>query len=264
MEAQKMRNLKEMIWIEFRKAARSKVPLWTILGSLFMPLGIALLIFIARNPVISQKLGLLSVKADLVAYSATDWPAYLGLTAMIIAAGGFFIFVLATSWIFGREFADGTVKDLLAVPVQRTSILFAKFTVAVLWSMAVTLAITLTSLLMGVLLQLPGGSAAVIISKLGLIAASAGLAIIVALPFAFIASIGRGYLLPLGLVVLLLMMTNLIAMTGQGDYFPWAVPGLLAQGKITALPISLIIVFLTGAAGMYITYLWWKYADQNK
>lgn len=259
-----MRNLHEMIWVEFRKAVRSNVPFWTILGSTVMPLGISLLIFIARNPVISQKLGLLSVKADLVAYSATDWSAYLGLTAMVIAAGGFFLFVLVTSWIFGREFVDGTVKDLLAVPVQRISILLAKFIVAVLWSIAATLAIVLTSLLMGVVLHLPGGTAEVIFSKFGLIAVSAGLSIVVALPFAFIASIGRGYLLPLGLVVLLLMMTNLVAMTGQGDYFPWAVPGLFVQGKITMLPVSLILVFLTGAAGIYSTYLWWKFADQNR
>jgi len=259
-----MRNLTSMIWIEFRKAVRSKVPLWTILGSQFMPLGIALLIWIARNPVISQKLGLLSVKADLVSYSATDWPAYLGLTAMIIAAGGFFLFVLATSWIFGREFADGTVKDLLAVPVQRSSILFAKFIVAALWSIAVALVITITSLIMGALLHLPGGTAQVIFEQLGMIAASAGLAIIVALPFAFVASVGRGYLLPLGLVVLTLMMSNLIAVTGQGEYFPWAVPGLLAQGKISSLPLSLLLVFVTGSAGIYITYLWWKYADQNR
>ena len=69
-----MNNLSDMVWIELRKAVRSKMPLWTALGSLFMPLGIAFLIFVARNPVISEKLGLISVKANLMAYSATDWP----------------------------------------------------------------------------------------------------------------------------------------------------------------------------------------------
>ena len=93
--------------------------MFTILGSLFMPLGIAFLIFVARNPEISHKLGLVGAKANLVAYSATDWPAYLGLFGQIIAAGGFILFVLIISWVFGREFADGTVKDMLAVPVRR-------------------------------------------------------------------------------------------------------------------------------------------------
>jgi hypothetical protein len=69
-----MNNLSDMIWIELRKAIRSRMPLWTALGSLFMPLGIAFLIFVSKNPEISQKLGLISAKANLVAYSVTNLP----------------------------------------------------------------------------------------------------------------------------------------------------------------------------------------------
>src|SRR3990172_8648329 len=122
MEDCKMNNLSDMIWIELRKAIRSRMPLWTALGSLFMPLGIAFLIFVSKNPEISQKLGLISAKANLIAYSATDWRTYLGLSAMIIAAGGFFLFTFVISWVFGREFADGTLKDMLAVPISRSTI----------------------------------------------------------------------------------------------------------------------------------------------
>ena len=89
-----MNNLSDMVWIEWRKAIRSKMPLGTALGSLFMPLGIAFLIFVSKNPEISQKLGLISAKADLLAYSATDWQSYLGFFGQLIAAGGFFY----TSW----------------------------------------------------------------------------------------------------------------------------------------------------------------------
>jgi hypothetical protein len=42
------------------------------------------------------------------------------------------------------------------------------------------------------------------------------------------------------------------------------VPGLFAQGKSPLPPISFVIVVLTGLAGMLATYLWWKYADQNR
>ena len=60
-----MHNLADMIWIEARKAIRSKMPLWTGLGSLVMPVVIAFLVFVARNPNLSQKLGLISAKANL-------------------------------------------------------------------------------------------------------------------------------------------------------------------------------------------------------
>ncbi len=153
-----MNSLPDMLWIELRKAIRSRMPLWTALGSLFMPLGIAALLFLAKDPALSRKLGLVSAKADLMAYSATDWTAYLVLFAEIIGIGGFFFFIMVVSWVFGREFVDGTLKDMLAVPVQRSSILLAKFIVAAAWSAAIAGMIILFGLVMGVILQLPGGS----------------------------------------------------------------------------------------------------------
>ncbi len=259
-----MKILSDMIWIELRKAIRSKMPLWTALGSLFMPLGIAFLIFVSKNPEISQELGLVSAKANLIAYAATDWQTYLGLFGEVIAAGGFILFVLIVSWIFGREFVDGTLKDMLAVPVQRSSILLAKYVVAAIWSVALTLIIFIVGLVMGVVIKLPGGSISVFLHGGVLVAITALLAIAVTLPLAFFASAGRGYLLPIGLAVLILMMTNLVAIVGWGEFFPWAVPGLYAQGKSSLTAISYWIVFLTGLAGMIGTYLWWKFADQNR
>jgi ABC-2 type transport system permease protein len=258
-----MNSLSDMMWIELRKAIRSRMPLWTALGSLFMPLGIAFLIFVSKNPEISQKLGLISAKADLIAYSATDWPTYLGLFGQIIAAGGFFLFVLAVSWVFGREFADGTLKDILAVPVQRISILLAKFIVMAIWSAALTIVIFIIGLVMGAIIKLPGGSISVILQGSDLVLTTACLVIVVVIPFALFASVGRGYLLPLGVAVLTLMVTNLVAIVGWGEYFPWAVPGLYAQGSNLS-PISYWIVVLTGLAGMLGTYFWWKYADQSR
>lgn len=259
-----MNNLSDMIWIELRKAIRSKMPLWTSLGSLFMPLGIAFLIFVAKNPGISQKLGLVGAKANLMAYSATDWPTYLGLFGQLIAAGGFILFVMSISWMFGREFSDGTLKDMLAVPVQRSSILLAKFIVVAVWSAMLTLVIFIAGLVLGAIIKLPGGSLSVILQGSALVGITACLTIAVVLPFAFFASVGRGYLLPVGMAILTLMMTNLVALIGWGEFFPWAVPGLYAQGKNSLVPVSYWIVFLTGLAGMIATYLWWKYADQNR
>jgi ABC-2 type transport system permease protein len=259
-----MNNLADMIWIEQKKSIRSRMPLWTAIGSLFLPFGIAFLIFVAKNPEISQRLGLVSAKADLIAFSATDWPTYLGLYAQVIGLGGFFLFVLIVSWVFGREFADGTLKDLLAVPVQRSSILLAKFIVAAVWSAAMAGFIFIAGLILGAIIQLPGGSIGAILQNGALVLATAALVIVVVTPFALFASVGRGYLLPIGIAVLTLMMTNLVIVVGWAEYFPWAIPGLYAQGETPLAPVSYWIVFLTGLAGVLGTYGWWRYADQNR
>jgi len=259
-----MNDLASMLWIELRKASRSRMPLVTALGSLFMPLGIGFLIFAAKNPQISQKLGLISAKANLLAYSGTDWTTFLIFFGQLIAAGGFIFFILIISWVFGREFADGTLKDMLAVPVQRSSILLAKFVVVAVWSAALTLLIFAAGLLIGALIQVPVGSLAVILHGGGVIALTAAMTIGIVLPFALFASLGRGYLLPIGMSVLALMSANLMIIAGWGEFYPWAVPSLYAQGKTILAPASYGIVFLTGLGGMLATYVWWKFADQSR
>ena len=259
-----MSALSDMVWVEQRKALRSKVPLFTGLMSLFMPLGVAFLIFVARNPEISRKLGLISVKADLLAYSATDWPAYMGLSSMIAAAGAFFLFLLVVSWVFGREFADGTLKDMLAVPVSRATIVLAKFIVVAAWCVALSVIMLVIGLLMGVIIGLPGGSAPVVVQGSALVLLTALLVIATISPFAFFASVGRGYLLPVGTGGLALLAANIVALAGWGEYFPWSVPGILAQGETPLTATSYAVVILTGLAGMLVTYMWWMRADQDR
>ena len=259
-----MHDLMSMTWVELRKALRSRMPLWTALGALFMPLGVAFLIFVSKNPAVFQKLGVLSAKADLVAYAAIDWPSYLGFSGQVIAMGEFFLLVLAISWLFGREFVDGTLKDMWAVPVPRWSILLAKFILLVAWSVLITLVIFIASLLMGVLLGLSGGSSSVILQGSRMVGLTGCMVLGIVLPFSLFASVSRGYLLPIGMAILAVMMANLVVVLGRGEYFPWAVPMLYAQGKGALTPLSYWIVLLTGLAGMLSTYLWWMFADQNR
>ncbi len=257
-----MKALSNMIWIELRKVFRSRVPFFTALGFLMMPLIGALLIFIYKDPQLARQLGLLGTKANLVVGSA-DWPGYLTLMIEFTALGGFFFFCLAISWTFGREFTDGTLKDLLAVPVPRFDILLAKFIVAALWCAALIVETYVVGLVLGMVIQLPGGSLAVILHGTSLLAVTAVMSITLVMPFGFFASVGRGYLLPIGIAMLTLILGNLSITLGWGEYFPWSVPALVLQ-EAPITPFSYGLVVLTGLAGIVGTYLWWRYADQNR
>lgn len=263
-EGSRVDHLPDMLWIELRKAIRSRMVLWTILAAVLMPLGIAFLIFVSKNADISQKLGLVGAKANLVAYAGIDWPTYAEAFAQVIAAGGFILAVFVMTWVFGREFNDGTVKDLLAVPVQRWSILLAKFILAAVWAALLAGVIYATGLLTGNFLVLPGDSSAAFLRGSALAAVTTFLVIPVVMPFAFFASLGRGYLLSFALAALVLMLVNLSSILGRGEYFPWAVPLIYAQGKSHLGFVSYGIVILTGLAGLATTHWWWKYADQNR
>jgi ABC-2 type transport system permease protein len=259
-----MRTLSDMLWIEFRKALRSKMPLYTALGSLLIPLAMAFMLFVSRNPQVSRQLGLISAKATLMSDLAATWPAYMALFAQILAIGGMVLFVLAISWVFGREFTDGTLKDLLAVPVPRSSLLLAKFIVVALWSAALAVLLFGLGLGLGGLFHLPGGSTVILLQGCARAAVTACLVIAAMLPFAFFASLGRGYLLPIGVCFMVLILANLVEAAGWGEFFPWAILAIYAQGKDSLPPASFVIILLTGLLGMVGTYLWWQFADQNK
>jgi ABC-2 type transport system permease protein len=117
---------------------------------------------------------------------------------------------------------------------------------------------------MGALIQLPEGSFSVVLHGSAVAAITTGLTIIAVLPFALLASVGRGYLLPLGVAVLTLIFANIVMIVGYAEYYPWAVAGLYSQPQNPLVPASYWIVFFTGLAGMAGTYLWWKFADQNR
>jgi ABC-2 type transport system permease protein len=117
---------------------------------------------------------------------------------------------------------------------------------------------------MGALIGLPQGSAGVILQGSLKAAIAAGLAIVVVMPFALLASIGRGYLLPVGVAILTMIMGNVVAIAGWGEYFPWDVPGLYSQPKIVLPATSYWVVLMAGLVGMAATYLWWKFADQSR
>ena len=261
-----MTDLINAIWIELRKARRSRMPLFTFLGFLMLPLVCALFMVIYKDPEFARNIGLINTKANLVGGSA-DWPFYLSMFAQGISIGGILLFSLIGSWVFGREFADGTLKDLLAVPVSRTTILLAKFIVVALWSIGLTVTICVVGLVLGAVVGLPQGTTELFVQSSITLAVTAGLVIIDVIPVGFLASVGRGYLLPLGIMLLILGLANVMAILGWGDYFPWSVPGMYAglSGMGASLEAaSYWIVILTGLAGIVGTCLWWRYADQSR
>jgi ABC-2 type transport system permease protein len=259
--------LADAIWIEARKAQRSRMPPATALGFLLMPLVVAFFMVILKDPEFARQSGLISAKAQMVAGTA-DWRTFLGTLAQAVSLGGIFLFSIIATWVFGREFADGTVKEWLAVPIARTTLILAKFVVVGVWSGALTLLIYAVGLLLGVLVGLPGGSAAVLIQGSVMVATTAALVVAVMTPVAWLASVGRGYLLPLGVTLLFVLLANVIVVTGYGEFFPWAVPALYAGaggGPVAALPrASYWVVVLTALAGMGLTMRWWQRADHSR
>jgi len=262
-----MTNFSSALWVEILKLRRSKVALFTAIGFSVVPLIGGLFMIILKDPVKAQSMGLISTKAQLTAGTA-EWATLFNMLAQATAVGGSIIFAIFTAWIFGREFSDRTAKELLALPTPREAIVGAKFVVTALWTLFLTLLCYGLGLIVGQLVDIPGWSGELFRSATVDILGT-GVLVIILLPFvAFSASAGKGYLPSFGWLVLTVVMAQIAAITGWGDWFPWSVPALFSGAVGPRAEFlgahSYVIILLASLIGITATFYWWRNADQTK
>ena len=250
--------------MELLKARRSVAPLLTALAFAIAPLVGGLFMYILADPERARRMGIIGQKAQLVG-GGSDWPAYFAFLAQAATVGGFVLFAFVIAWVFGREFSDGTVRYLLALPTSRAAIIAAKLVVVALWCAALTALLTLLGLVVGAALGLPGWSdealAAGTPARLGRRRPH--------LPHRAPAGPARrrGPRLP-GAARLRDADAHPRA-GGRRDrprrVVPLVHPGAVRAGRREAgggvTAISFAIVAVTGAAGAAGTFAWWLYAD---
>jgi ABC-2 type transport system permease protein len=260
-----MNNVLQTTGVEVLKARRSRVPLFTLLAFSLAPLAGGFFMWVLKDPELAQRMGVISLKAQVVAGTA-DWVTYMSVLAQAVAIGGIILFSLITSWVFGREWADHTISDLLALPTSRSAVVLAKFLLVMAWSAVLTAAIFLIGLGVGAIVGLPEAPAGLFQQSAINLAGTASLTILLVTPIAFAASAGRGYLPPMGAAILALILAQLVAAAGWGEYFPWSIPALYSgmAGPVYADlgAVSFLIVFLASLAGFAATFAWWERADQ--
>jgi ABC-2 type transport system permease protein len=261
-----MKSIFPAVWAESLKSYRSKMLWITILAAFFLPFMIGVLMFVVKNPEFAGKLGLIGTKSAMLRFENTDWQTYFGLLNQIIAGVGLLGFALVTSWVFGREYSDRTVKDLLALPVSRSSIVVSKFILVAIWCVLLSFILFSFGIIIGGMVQLPGWSGEIAFQSFYIFMVTSLLTILLCTPIAFFASYGRGYLPPIGFALLTLIIAQFTGLVGLGPYFPWGVPILYATsiGVESAQLglISYIILFLTSVLGLIGTLVWWRFADQ--
>jgi ABC-2 type transport system permease protein len=251
---------------ELLKSRRSRVPWGVAAGFSIAPLVMGLFMVILKDPEGARALGLLGAKAQLTAGTA-DWPTFLNLLGQAVTIGGAILFAFLTAWVFGREFADRTIRGLLAIPTRRRTIVVAKSVVIAVWALAITTWVLALGLVIGALVGLPGWSAGDAGGTIAAIALAAVLTIGLQTGAAFFAGVGRGYIAPLAWTVAMIAASQVLAVLGWGSWFPWSVPAILAgAGGAQVEPVTIggvALVTLVVVTGLVATIAWWERADQT-
>ncbi|KRC61137.1 elastin-like protein [Agromyces sp. Root81] len=238
--------------VEARKAAASRVmasiTVLLVIGVAVLALGM-LIAAGSSDELLLAKLGPLA-RLD-------GWAGLVGIVSQITSAGGLLAFGVALSWLYGREFSDGTVGGLFALPVRRSTIALAKLAVYLVWAIgaAVLLAAAVAILGLAFGYGATDASGAVELLRVPVLAI---LTALIAVPAAWAATLGRGLLPGIAATVVLLVLAQVMAVFGIGAWVPIVAPALWAIDPATVPIGSLAVVPTVPAVFGAFTALAWS------
>ncbi len=236
--------------VETRKARSSRV-LWST--GLLLVLGMcgltATIVFAARSGN-AQLLAKLGPQAG-----SGDWTALLSAAAQITSAGGLLAFGVGASWLYGREFADGTVSGLFGLPVSRGRLAAAKLVVFAGWSLLISVLMTVVLLGAGVAMGLgvPDGAA---IAGMGRQFALGVLTAAIAVPAGWAATLGRGLLPGIAAAVGILVLAQIAVLADFASWVPFVAPAMWALQPATSALTLLVVPSVPILFGVATVSLW--------
>jgi ABC-2 type transport system permease protein len=262
-----MKRLRAALWMETLKVRRTSIFPITIYFFIFIGFMMGMFMFLSMHPDVASRSSTIQMKTAFV--GGSDWKAFYSLLLQIILTVGVIGSGIITSWVFGREFSDRALKDILAIPVHRSTIVLSKLIILVAWSMILAVTVIIAAMLTGFAIQIPDWTPADFFPFLKMYLICMALNTLLITPVAFVASAGRGYILPISFVILIMILTQLlfVGLPVLSPWFPWALPGLVSgvAGLLVPAPgtVSYLLYFITVIAGIFGTMAWWRYADHK-
>lgn len=205
------------------------------------------------------------IMLGLVTYNnaaGIGWEPYLtdllgSITAILVIG-----FSFTASWVFGREYTDKTISELLVKPVSKLYVVLSKFIIIFLWDVLMAFLMFAVVFIMGIFIGLSGGTWLLIMNSFLTFIAASLLTMVVSTISALLANVSKGYLAPIGFAFLIVVISNVVAQAGLAAFFPWTIPALFIS-KVPLGFASIAILAITGITGFVGTVAWWRLAEQQ-
>ncbi|MCX7023039.1 MAG: ABC transporter permease [Spirochaetes bacterium] len=257
----------ELIKTESLKLKRSMVPWFSWLAFSMAPLAVGFLMLILKDPEGAKKLGLIAMKAQMTGGSA-DWPFLFYITQVLFVAGAI-LHAVIIAYIFGREYAEGTAKNLLTLPVRRPLVVIAKYLVSSMLFCVICFLVFWECMVVGHLVSIPGWDIVLLNGTMMNVTLSV-LLILAAGPFvALIAMVGKGYIAPIAYsMITTLFFGQLFGHTLWGRFIPWSMlfvhAGVGGPGSPDVGPVSYAIAGVFFVSGLFACGAYLNGADNHQ
>jgi len=247
----------KVLGTEILKLKRSMMPWLSLLFYAFFA-GMAWFVFwMLKNPGAAQDLGLIGQKASFAMNGlSADWQGLFTMFAELGVAGGMIVLSIVVIHIFGREYVEGTAKNMLALPIPRAYFVAAKLIVAALWFALLTAFLLAECLMVGGRLGLGPIPAGLLARESANILVAAFLVLALQPLVAWVTVASGGYLAPFGYTIATLLVGNIMIRTLWARWCPWSIVALLGgmagprqEGVVPGSCLVMAAAFAVGVAG---------------
>lgn len=235
---------------ELLKLKRAKMFLVSVIGAAAAPV----MVFI----------GFLDMKYRMPSEPATFAKAFSETNLYTLLLIGTLLYGVITAYLFNREYAEDTLKNLLTIPVSRISLIVSKLLLLFLWIIALTfLAWTLTFLL-GLIGPYEGLHAGVLTQSLRKFMIGGCLLFLLSTPTLFITLLFKNYVPTIIFTAIVTMINVALANREYKALFPWSAVHVIAdQVYIPSYPLyySYLSIGLTFIAGLTASLIYFVKED---
>jgi ABC-2 type transport system permease protein len=247
----------KVLGTEILKLKRSKMTWLSLLFYVLFALMAWFVFWMLKNPDAARSLGLIGQKASFAMNGlSADWQGLFAMFAELGVAGGMIILSIIVIYLFGREYTEGTAKNMLALPVPRAYFVAAKLCVTALWFALLTAFLLIECLLIGKLLGFGTPSVGLVAKESGNILLAALLVLALQPLVSWVTVLSGGYLAPFGYTMGTLLVGNLMIRTDWAPWCPWSIVALLGgmagprqEGVVLGSGLVLVATFAIGVGG---------------
>ncbi|MCZ8520903.1 MULTISPECIES: ABC transporter permease [Paenibacillus] len=209
-------------------------------------------------------LGALDMKARRPGEPVTFSQMFEETNLYVLLLIGTLLYGVITAYLFHREYAEDTLKNLLTVPVPRGNLMVSKLILLFFWIMVLTLTAWGLTLLAGLLAGAEGLHEEVLLRSLKQYAAGGSLLFLLSTPTMFVTLLFRNYVPTIIFTSVVTMGNVALANREYKALFPWSAVHVIASGgEAGAYPISssYLAIVLTSLAGFLAALVYFKRED---
>lgn len=177
------------------------------------------------------------------------WDRLVGVAIQITSTAGLLGFGVVMAFVVGREFADGTISGLFALPVTRATIAAAKIIVVLAWTAVIAVCLIVAIVAIGFITGngMPDSDAIDRLARLFVLTVLSGA---LAVPAAWAATLGRGLLPGITVTIGIIASAQVLIIAGAGAWYPAVAPALWAidPTSVSIAQLGLVVIIATGFA----------------